>query len=62
LQQKPAVSQQARNFWHLLISGPALHIISLKKEDKAFTGTSKRVTGAHYWLFLLWIFKDSESQ
>lgn len=61
LQQKPAGFQQARNFWHLL-SGPVLQIVSLKNEDKALTKTRKRVAGACYWLFLLWIFKDSESQ
>lgn len=61
LQQKPAGFQQARNFWYLL-SGPALQIVSLKNEDKALTKTRKRVAGARYWLVLLWIFKDSESQ
>lgn len=62
LKQNPVVSQQGRNFWHLLLSGPALQIVSLKNEDKAFTKPCKRVAGAHCWLFLLWIFKDSESQ
>lgn len=51
LQQNPAVSQQAGHFRHLLLSGPALQIVCLRNEDKAFAKTSKRVTGAHYWLF-----------
>lgn len=48
LQQKPAVSQQAGHFWHLLLSGPASQIVSemkIKHLQKQVKGSQVHITG-----------------
>lgn len=48
LQQKPALSQQAGRFWHLLLSGPALQIVletEVKHLQKQVKGSQVHIRG-----------------
>lgn len=48
LQQNPAVSQQAEQFWHLLLLGPVLQIVlemKIKHLQKQVKGSQVHITG-----------------